>query len=92
MFKNGFVVSLILVGLLAFGCYCEHNYTRENCEIIQICDGIATFEDKRGNRWDWKIEQNEYFEVGEVVDLRMNDNSSVDNIEDDVIRKVVFKS
>ena len=85
-------IALVLVFVLLLGVfgYIEHNYTRKDCEVIQICDGIATFEDKCGFHWDWKIEENEYFEVGDFVDLKMNDNYSSGYVDDDVITKVVF--
>ena len=66
----------------------EHNYTKKNCEVIQINDGIATIEDGCGFVWDIDADG---LEVGEVVNLRVNDNNTINNVNDDIIIKVVKK-
>ena len=88
--KNILVV-LAVVAVFGGASHFEHNYTREDCEVIQINDGFVTFEDECGFRWDWEIEENEYFEVGDFVDLKMFDNCSSGYVHDDKITKVVFK-
>ena len=55
---------------------------------MQSCDGIATIEDGTGNYWDYKDSS---LKVGDYVDLKMFDNLSSANIEDDIITKVVVK-
>ena len=87
--KN-FVLVILLVSLFCMGCYVDHNYTRKDCEIIQINDGVVTFEDVCGHRWDWEIKPTEYFEVGDKVDLKMFDNNTESYIEDDEITKIIF--
>lgn len=89
MFKKiiGFV---LIICALCFVGYYEHNYTRKDCEIIQVNNGIVTFEDKCGLCWNWEIEPNEYFEIGECVDLKMYDNCSSGYVHDDEITKVIF--
>ena len=84
------VLGLMALVLFAGACHFEHNYTRHDCEVVQICDGIATFEDKCGFYWDWEIEENEYFEVGDLVDLKMYDKYTSAYVGDDVITKIVF--
>lgn len=85
-------IALGLVLVLLFGtvCYIEHNYTRKDCEVVRVENGIVRFKDKCGFYWDWEIEENEYFEVGDFVDLKMNDSYSSGYVGDDVITKVVF--
>lgn len=85
-------IALVLVFVLMFGVcsYIEHNYTRKDCEIVRVENGVVTFEDKCGFYWDWENGENEYFEVGDFVDLKMNDNCSSGYVGDDVITKVVF--
>ena len=83
-------LGLVLVLLFGTACYIEHNYTRKDCEVVRVENGIVGFEDKCGFYWDWEIEENEYFEVGDFVDLKMNDSCSSGYVGDDVITKVVF--
>ena len=85
-------IALVLVFVLVFGVcsHFEHNYTRKNCEIVKVENGVVRFEDGCGFHWDWEIEENEYFEVGDFVDLKMNDNCSNGCVSDDIITKVVF--
>ena len=82
---------LVLVVLFCGASYYEHNYTRKDCKIVNVENGVATFVDKCGYSWQWEIEENEYFEVGDFVDLRMNDNNSNNNVFDDKITKIIFK-
>ena len=74
--------------LFAGACHFEHNYTRKECDVVQICDGIATVIDGCGFTWDFRAKD---LEVGDIVDLKMHDNFTSANIEDDVIKKVVKK-
>ena len=83
-------LGLVLVLLFGTACYIEHNYTRKDCEIVRVENGIVRFKDKCGFYWDWEIEKDEYFEVGDFVDLKMNDSCSSGYVGDDVITKVVF--
>lgn len=83
-------LGLVLVLLFGTACYIEHNYTRKDCEVVRVENGIVRFKDKCGFYWDWEIEENEYFEVGDFVDLKMNDSYSSGYVGDDVITKVVF--
>ena len=84
------LVIVLLACLFCVGCYFDHNYTRKDCRVIQINDGIVRFEDVCGRWWDWEIEPDEYFEIGEFVDLKMNDNNTENFIEDDEITEIVF--
>ena len=83
-------LGLVLVLLFGTACYIEHNYTRKDCEVVRVENGIVRFKDKCGFYWDWEIEEDEYFEVGDFVDLKMNDSCSSGYVGDDVITKVVF--
>lgn len=85
---KGLILTITII--TSFGCvaHLEHNYTRKNCEVINIQDGVATIEDKLG--FKWKV-QNEKLTVGDIVDLKMNDNCSDTYIHDDLIKGVVIK-
>ena len=89
MFKK-IIATVLVIGAVLGISYYEHNYINKDCEITQVNDGFVTFIDKQGNAWDWEIQENEYFEIGDYVDLKMNDNNSSNNIEDDKITKIIF--
>lgn len=80
----------IIILLAAFvACnYYEHNYTREECEIIKVSGAIITIKDKGDNVWEWESKDGETFKLGEIVTLKMNDNFTSNNICDDIIKKV----
>ena len=86
--------KIIVLGLLIAGfssvAHIEHNYTRKDCDVVKVENGVVRFKDKCGYTWNWEIEENEYFEIGDKVDLRMNDSCSANYIDDDIITKVVF--
>ena len=88
MKKIALVLALILSVGIALNL--EHTYTRKNCEIVNVENGVVTFEDEGGMLWKWKIEENEYFEIGDSVDLKMYDNHSTIT-KDDTIKKIIFK-
>ena len=85
--KNILIATLI-VGALCGAGYYEHNYTRKDCEVIQIDNGWATIQDKGGFTWDYK---NGNLNVGDVVDLKMHDNNTISYIYDDIIKTVVVQ-
>ena len=87
MFKR-ILVAVVLIGMVCGACYLEHNYTRKNCEVVQVNDGWVTFKDKTGFYWDWE-DKNREFEVGDFADLKMYDNCSSAYNGDDVIKNVV---
>lgn len=77
---------IIIIALVYGGCYYEHNYTREECVVVQVKDGYATIEDKTGNYWDVLCDG---LEEGDIVDLKMHDNYSSNNIEDDIVKDII---
>lgn len=81
---------IILVGVFCGASYLDNHYTRKNCEVVNVENGIVTFEDSMGHYWEWEIEENEYFEIGDFVDLKMHTNNSNACIYDDEILKIVF--
>lgn len=87
--KN-FIITMLLISCFSGVSHYEHNYIRKNCKITQINDGIATIEDKCGFYWDWEIETDD-LKVGDVVNLKMNDNNTINYIDDDIITKIIKK-
>ena len=79
------IITIVLCGACS---YYEHNYTRGNCKIVQINDGILTIEDFGGNYWDI-YKPNSGFQVGDIVVLKMHDNLTPHTIEDDIIKGII---
>ena len=80
------LTAILVVGALCGANYYEHNYTRENCQVIQTGDGIVTVEDSCGLTWDFK---GNGFRVGDIVDLKMHDSNTSAYAYDDVVKSVV---
>ena len=78
---------LVLISLVGVAGYIEHNYTRDYCVAVEVTDTGVIFEDQCGYTWYW---EEEGFEIGDVVDLKMYDNCSSAYIDDDVITRIVF--
>ena len=76
----------VLLAIIVLGGYIECNYTREDCVVVEASPTGAVFEDKCGFTWYW---EEEGFEVGDVVDLKMYNNGTNNCIDDDEIKKVV---
>ena len=82
------LIIMILLGVLACGIgYFESCYTREGCEVVNVEDNTVWVVDKTDNLWMFDVEEN-IFEVGEIVDLKMNTNHTESNIFDDIILEV----
>lgn len=82
------IIAIILSTCFCGASYYEHNYTRENCQVIQVNNGIATIEDVCGFCWDV---ESDVLKSGDIVDLKMNDNCTNSYIYDDIIKEVVKK-
>lgn len=83
-------VLTIAIFAMMFGtaCHYEHNYTKRNCKVTEATETGAMIVDSKG--WGWYYE-GEGFEVGQTVDLKMHDNFTNADNEDDIIKKVVIK-
>lgn len=87
------IIITILAAILTIGILCgfnslEHNYTRENCEVIEVNDEIITVEDKGGLQWAFK---GNGFKVGDFVDLEMFDSNTTAYVYDDVVKNAVAR-
>ena len=81
----------IVIGLLLFAGFCvcsyyEHNYTRAECVVTDVTSEGIKVMDKAGEIWE--CDSKEQFAVGDVVDLKMNDNCTSSYIYDDIIRGI----
>jgi hypothetical protein len=85
--KQILIAILIGIGICTLS-YFDHNYTRENCVVVEASPIGAIFEDDCGFTW---FEEGKGYEVGQIADLKMQDNFSSGYIDDDVIKKVEKK-
>ena len=89
----GIVVLVAIMGAM----YSTHNYERTDCKVVAKCDGELTIQDKNGHYWYWYADSDNEWEsykamsIGEKVSLKIYDNGTENNIEDDIIRKIEMK-
>lgn len=90
------MINLIVIALV-FGMFfvilglfgeIEATYTLDNCEVVEIKGDIATVEDNRGNTWNFYIDADNELNVGDEVDLVMNNHHTDYTREDDEIKRV----
>lgn len=90
---NPIVIALVFCMFFAilglFG-EIEATYTLGNCEVVEIEGDIATVEDNRGNAWSFYIDTDSELNVGDEVDLVMNNNHTDHTRKDDEIKRVKF--
>ena len=90
---NPIVIALVfcmffaIIGL--FG-EIEATYTLGNCEVVGIEGDVATVEDNRGNTWSFYIDTDSELNVGDEVDLVMDNNHTDHTRKDDEIKRVKF--
>jgi hypothetical protein len=91
------LVAVLLVGMFCGASYYEHNYTRKDCKVTDKNDAVIEFTDKCGWTWVWCAESEEdielyqSLEVGNHIDVKMYDNFTSANIDDDEITKIIKK-
>lgn len=78
--------AIAVCGIFAYASYTEHNYTRKDCQIMEISNGLITIEDSVG--YEWNMLDNGEFAVGDKVSVKMNDNGTPNIIADDIILKI----
>ena len=84
--KRNVLVIMLLVGMFCGASYYEHNYTRQDCVVVEASPTGAIFEDKCGFTWYVDCEG---YEVGDKADLKMYDNGTVSYIDDDEVKDLV---
>ena len=76
------VICLITIG------YSMNYYTRYDCVVYSIEDNIITVEDNGGQLWSFIAEDNHSYKQFDKVNLKMHNNYTEDNIQDDIIMEV----
>ena len=79
---------MIMIICLATIGHTMNYYTRHDCVVYNIEDNIITVEDNGGHFWKFIAEDNHNYKQFDKVDLKMYNNGTEDNIEDDIIMEV----
>lgn len=87
MFKK-IIVGSLLLGMFLYVGYAERHNVEKNCKVIEATDTGCIIEDSHGDTWYW---EGEGFNVGDIVDMTINDNTTINNVDDDYPTKVVIK-
>lgn len=74
-----FVTIFFLIGIAG---HIEHNYTRKDCEVVWVGNGIVRVEDKCGYLWEF---EGSGYDVGVHLDVMMHTNYTHGTIADDYI-------
>ena len=82
------LVAILIIGAFVGVSYIEHNYTRDNCVVIEASETGCLIRDEVGEQWYW---EGEGFEVGDEVKMKMFDNLTSAYIVDDEIKEVIKK-
>lgn len=86
--KKILIVTLFIIMFLGC-CYVEHNYTRDNCTVIEATEQGCLIECQCAEFWFWEYEPTgTRFQIGDIVDLKMYDNCTSAYIQDDIIKSV----
>jgi len=85
------VFAIILAAVIFLSCvYIENRYTRPECKITKVDNGIIHVVDRVGHEWSF-IDTNNKYEVGTQVDLRMSTCRTPNDFTDDEIVKVIMR-
>ena len=79
------IVIMIFFGGLGLVGNFEHNYTRKDCEVISVCNGLIKAEDVCG--YVWEFEGSDY-RIGDVITLKMHTNYTHGTVADDIVTGV----
>ena len=87
-----FVCSLVMMMMLfsmlgLFGAI-ESTYTIKNCEVIDVDNDTITVIDNRQNEWKFCVDDNSDIDVGDSIDLVMDNNHTDYTTTDDEVKRV----
>ena len=84
--KKNVLVVVLLLAVCCVVSWCECNYTRYNCVVVEASPTGAIFEDQCGFTWYVECEG---YQVGDKADLKMYNNGTNNCIDDDEIKELV---
>ncbi len=86
MKKKAIVIVLIMIALIGV-VHHEHNYTMNDCVVVEASQSGALIEDKASGEL-WYVEE-EGYTVGDEVVVKMYDNYTSAYIYDDKVMRVI---
>lgn len=63
-------------------------YTRYDCVVYSVEDNVVTIEDNGGHFWKFIAEDNHSYKKFDKVDLKMYNNGTENNVQDDKVMGV----
>lgn len=87
-FCCGLIVMIMMLSVLGLFGVIESTYTIKDCRVIDVDNDIVTVIDNRQNEWKFYVDDDSDIDVGDNVDLVMNNNHTDYTIEDDVVKRV----
>lgn len=78
------IIMIMIICMATIG-YSTNYYTRYDCVVYSIEDNIITVEDNNGQLWNFIAEDNHIYKKFDKVDLKMYNNGTEDNIQDDKV-------
>ena len=87
-FCCGLVIMMMLFSILGLFGAIESTYTIKNCKVIDVDNDTITVIDNRQNEWKFCVDDNSDIDIGDNVDLVMNNNHTDYTIIDDEVKKV----
>jgi hypothetical protein len=78
-------MAIVIISITSLINCIERNYTRHNCEVVEVdCIEVGAI-DSQGHRWNFKADG---LQVGDKVTLIMHDNYTTNDITDDIVEGV----
>jgi hypothetical protein len=84
------IVFLIITIVIGLAGHIETHYTRKDCVVVEVEQGLMTVLDTTGNEWCYYMDS-DALSTGTKVDLKMFTNYTDNAIEDDEIVKVIVR-
>lgn len=79
------IIAIMIVSTMSLINHTERNYTRRNCEIVEVdCIEVGAV-DQQGHRWNFMADG---LKVGDKVTLIMHDSFTTGDITDDIVKGV----
>lgn len=82
--KNLCIIVIMIIAFVSIG-YSMNYYTRYDCVVYSIEDNIITVEDNGGQLWSFIAEDNHHYKQFDKVDLKMHNNYTEGNVQDDIV-------
>lgn len=85
---KGLVIVVLILGVFRIMVKVDRTYTRQ-ATVVSVENNVIMFEDTTGNVWEW-VDKGYKYNVGDQVRMMMDNNSTIDVIEDDEIVKITL--